>query len=159
MQNSEAEGPVLGVQTVPLEPASAPNPNITAGCGSPLPRHSQHTAQRGPAACWKHSLRVRQETNRGRRPDEPQLSQKHILWCRGLVHRWKGKTMSGSLSEGSSTANSKLPKKQLLQIVCKRLLHWNSTWAVLNDKCWKEKSVQRETLVLPQEKALGGKER
>lgn len=43
-------------------------------------------------------------------------------------------------------------KKQLLQIVCKQLLCWNSTRAVLNDKCWKEKSVQREAVILPQEK-------
>lgn len=54
---------------------------------------------------------------------QPQLSQKHVVWFRGLMHSWKRKAVSGALSEGSQSANSKLPRKQLLQLVCKPLLH------------------------------------
>lgn len=76
---------------------------------------------------------------------------KHVVWCRGLVHRWKGKKMLGGLSEGSSIASSKLPEAAAtnsLQAASALKQHLSSPeWS-----CWKEKSVQRETLVLPQEK-------
>lgn len=116
VQSSQAEGAVLGVQTVPLEPVSAPNPNITPGCGSPLLRHCS-----GSCSTLKYSPRVRQKTSRGRRPDAHQLPRSTL--CGAGVSCTDGKTELGSLSEGSSTANSKLPKRQLLQIVCKRPLH------------------------------------
>lgn len=47
---------------------------------------------------------------------QPQLSQKHVVWCRGLVQSGKGEGMLSDLRVGSHTANTKLPKKQLLQL-------------------------------------------
>lgn len=109
---------ILGVQTVPLEPVSSLNPNITTGCGSPLPRHSQHTAHR----VLQHA---------GNTPPGPDMRQE--ARCTPALPEgyfvvqgspaWEGRTISGGLSEGSSTANSKLPKRQLLQTLCKWLLH------------------------------------
>lgn len=41
---------------------------------------------------------------------QPQLSQKHVVWFRGLMQSWKRKAVSGALSEGSQSANSKFPQ-------------------------------------------------
>lgn len=162
LQNSRTERPASRGADPPGA-GTSPHLNITPGCGSPpsltagwlrlcfQPRRPAAHRNAPPGSDVK-------PLEAGGPGSGPALAAARCaVWGSRAGLKRKGNVKWFKWGIIPQIANFK--KKQLLQIVCKQLLCWNSTRAVLNDKCWKEKSVQREAVILPQEKKTLGGER